>query len=170
MSIDTPVRRELGIDDLDLLAAAGRDADQPFQICRALEWVSTETIGHRLFTVMLFDSGRSEVQRVYTTLPSVYPIGGRKRKMETAWAQLVLSEMRVFRGASAADIRCPFDDSETILGLGLESILNIPVVYADRCLGTMNLLHKAGWYRPEDERTGRVLAAFLTPALLAGHS
>jgi hypothetical protein len=169
MSTDTPARRDLRIDDLELLATAARDADQPLQICRALERVSAETIGHRLFTVMLFDSARSEVQRVYSTLPSVYPIGGRKKKADTTWAHHVLEEMRVFRGTTDADIRAAFDDSETILGLGLGSVLNVPVVLAGRCLGTMNLLHGAGWYRPDDERTGRVLAAFLAPALLAGH-
>ena len=30
----------------------------------------------------------------------------------------------------------------------------------------MNLLHQAGWYRPEDEGVGLLLGAFLIPALL----
>ena len=71
------------------------------------------------------------------------------------------------RGTEPADIVSAFDDHATILGLGLGSVLNIPVVFEGRCVGTMNLLHQAGWYRADDERTGLTLAAFLIPALLS---
>src|SRR4029079_18710478 len=92
--------------------------------------------------------------------------GGRKPKKVTAWTQHVLTEMKVFRGGGPADIVAAFDDHETILGLGLGSVLNIPVVFKGRCLGTMNLLHQAGWYRPDDERTGLLLGTFLIPVLV----
>ena len=137
-------------------------------LSRALEKLSAETIGHRLFTVMRFDSDRSEVQRIHSSLPSAYPAGGRKQKKATAWADQVLGGMKVFRGNSPADIQSAFDDHETILGLGLGSVLNIPIVFEGRCRGTMNLLHQAGWYRPEDERIGLLLGAFLIPVLLNG--
>src|SRR5437763_8651297 len=165
MPICTPSRRELRTEDLSLLAEALRAPDQPLAICRALETLSGETIGHRLFTVMRFDSDRSEVQRIYSNMSSAYPAGGRKQKKATAWADQVLGEMKVFRGTGPADIQSAFDDHETILGLGLGSVLNIPVVFEGRRLGTMNLLHQAGWYRPEDERIGLMLAPFLIPAL-----
>ena len=125
------------------------------------------SIGHRLFTVMRFDSARSEVQRIHTSMPDAYPAGGRKQKKATKWADRVLGEMQVFRGTEPADIVSAFDDHATILGLGLGSVLNIPVVFEGRCVGTMNLLHQAGWYRADDERTGLTLAAFLIPALLS---
>jgi hypothetical protein len=165
MAIGTPSRQQLRVEDLDLLAEALRAPDQPLSICRALEKLSGETIGHQLFTVMRFDSDRSEVQRIYSNRPSAYPAGGRKQKKATAWADQVLGGMQVFRGNSPADIQSAFDDHETILGLGLGSVLNIPVVFESRCRGTMNLLHQAGWYRPEDERIGLLLGAFLIPAL-----
>ena len=37
--------------------------------------------------------------------------------------------------------------------------------HAGRCLGTMNLLHEAGWYTEQDEATGLLLSAFLLPVL-----
>jgi len=159
-------RRVLNIDDLYALTRAQRSADQPSAICTALETLSAEVIGHRLFTVMRFDSARYEVQRIYSNLPAAYPPGGRKRKRATAWADHVLRDMKVFLGSRPDDIRSAFDDHETILSLGLGSVLNIPVVYSGRCVGTMNLLHEAGWYRAEDEHTGVVLAAFLIAPLL----
>ncbi len=168
MLIDMPSRRELRVEDLSLLAEALRAADQPHAICHALEKLGSETIGHRLFTVMRFDSNRSEVQRIHTNMPSAYPTGGRKQKKATPWADQVLGEMKVFRGTAPADIVSAFDDHETILGLGLGSVLNIPIVFDGRCVGTMNFLHQAGWYRSEDERIGLLLGAFLVPAILNG--
>jgi hypothetical protein len=170
MSIAAPARRNFRAEDFGMLAAALRAPEQPLRICQALDKVSGEVIGHRLFTVMRFHSGQSEVERIYSNLPSAYPAGGRKKKKDTAWAGHVLGDMKVFRGADADDIRSAFDDHATILGLGLGSVLNIPVVFDGSCLGTMNLLHQAGWYRPEDERAGLLLAAFLIPVLLAGNS
>src|SRR3954447_26170557 len=169
MPMGPPSRRKLQTDDLGLLAEALRAPEQPLAICRALETLSGETIGHRLFTVMHFDSARSEVRRIYSNMPSAYPAGGRKQKKATAWANDVLGDMKVFRGTSPADIRSAFDDHETILGLGLGSVLNIPIVFEGRCQGTMNLLHRAGWYRPEDEPIGLLLGTFLIPVLLNGH-
>jgi GAF domain-containing protein len=170
MPFNTASTRELRVDDLTLLAEALRATNQPLSICHALEILSAETIGHRLFTIMHFDSSRSEVLRIHSNLPSTYPTGARKQKKETAWANRVLGEMKVFRGNWPADIRSAFDDHETILGLGLGSVLNIPVVFDGRCVGTMNLLHQAGWYRPEHEGMGLSLGAFLIPVLLNGNS
>jgi transcriptional regulator with GAF, ATPase, and Fis domain len=170
MVTETPSRRELQVEDLSQLAEALRAPEQPQSICSALEKLTEAVIGHRLFTVMRFDSSRSEVQRIHTSLPAVYPTGGRKQKKATAWADRVLGEMRVFRGTGPADIVAAFDDHETILGLGLGSVLNIPITFEGRCMGTMNLLHRAGWYRPEDERLGLMLAPFLIPVLHNGNS
>ncbi len=170
MSTTVPARRDFTAEDFAVLAAALRAPEQPLRVCQALDKVSGEAIGHRLFTVMRFHRAQSEVERIYTNLPSAYPAGGRKKKKDTAWAGHVLGDMNVFRGSDAADIRSAFEDHATILGLGLGSVLNIPVVFDGRCLGTMNLLHEAGWYRPQDEHAGLSLAAFLIPVLLDGNS
>jgi hypothetical protein len=159
------VRRELRLDDLMGLAAALRSPDRPPRIFAAVETLSAAVIGHRLFTVMRYDAARGEVERVHTSMPAAYPIGGRKAKKDTAWSDHVLRDMKVFRGNSPDDIRAAFDDHATIASLGLGSVLNIPVVLAARCVGTMNLLHEAGWYTEEDEARGLLLGAFLLPAL-----
>jgi GAF domain-containing protein len=161
-------RRALGLADLAALAEALAGDGQPARICRAVEALSAEVIGHRLFTVMRHDPGRNEVERVHSSLPAVYPVGGRKTKKDTAWAGHVLRDRKVFRADDADGIRAAFDDHATILGLGLGSALNIPLVFDGRALGTMNLLHRAGWYRAEDETTGLLIGAFLLPVLVAG--
>jgi GAF domain-containing protein len=160
-------RRALALADIAALADALRGDGQPERICGAVEAVSAQAIGHRLFTVMRFDQARNEVERIHSSLPAAYPVGGRKTKRDTPWADHVLREHRVFRANDADGIRAAFDDHATILGLGLASVLNIPIVSDGRAVGTMNLLHQADWYTDEDEATGLVLAAFLLPVLLA---
>ena len=114
--------------DLDRLAAARAAHGQSFY--RVLEELSAAVIGHRLFTIMRFDSGRAEVERVYSSNPAAYPVGGRKKKRDTAWADQVLGLKQVFRVTTPQEIQVAFDDHATIFGLGIGSILNIPV--ADR--------------------------------------
>jgi GAF domain-containing protein len=160
------VRRDLRLEDLSDLTTALHAADRPSNIYRAVEELSGEVIGHRLFTVMRLCAGGSEIERVHTSLAAIYPLGGRKKKADTAWAGQVLREMQVFRASTPDDIRAAFDDHQTILKLGIGSILNIPIVFQRRCLGTMNLCHRTGWYRQEDESAERLLATFLIPALL----
>ena len=159
-------RRPLGPADIAALAEASRGDGQPQRICVSLAGVARETIGHRLFTVMRYDPARNEVERLHSSDPAAYPVGGRKTKRDTAWSDHVLRDGKVFCANDAAGIRAAFDDHHTILGLGLASVLNIPVVFNGDVIGTMNLLHEAGWYTKADEATGLALAAFLVPVLL----
>jgi GAF domain-containing protein len=160
-----PRRRSLELADLDRLASALSAAGQPLTSYRAVEALSGEVIGHRLFTIMRLVSDGREVERVYTSNPVVYPVGGRKQKADTKWADHVLRDMKIFRASGPEDIVAAFDDHETILRLGIGSIINVPIVFDQQCLGTMNFCHAAGWYREEDEDIARVLAAFLIPPL-----
>lgn len=159
-------RRDLRLDDLAHLAATLRSADQPPRIFAAVAALTAEAIGHRLFTIMRFDPERAEVERVHSSMPAVYPVGGRKAKRDTAWSDHTLRDMKVFRASGPEAIRAAFDDHAMILSLDLGSVLNIPLVLAGRCIGTMNLLHAADWYTPADEPTGLLLGAFLLPVLV----
>ena len=68
-------------------------------------------------------------------------------------------------------IRAAFEDHATIASLGLGSALNIPVMRRAGpsdpgwCVGTMNLLHEAGWYTEQDEVVGAQLGFWLAAAL-----
>ena len=44
-------------------------------------------------------------------------------------------------------------------------MLNLPVLWDDRVLGTINLLHEAEWYDEGDETLGRAFAALAVAAL-----
>jgi GAF domain-containing protein len=157
--------RALDLTDLFGLAQALRLKDQPADIFRAVAAVAAQTLGFRLFTIMCFDAERFEVERVFSNMPEVYPLSGRKKKRGSAWGEHTLRNITPFRATSAQGIRDAFDDSEVLIGLGLGSILNIPVAYAGRCVGTMNLTHVEGWYTAEHEAMGVLLGAFLATPL-----
>jgi GAF domain-containing protein len=161
----TGSRRALQVGDLARLATALEGSEKPPAIYRVIDEVGAEVIGHQLFTIMRLVPGTIEVERVYTNNPEVYPVGGRKKKADTSWARHVLEDMKSFRADRAEEIRAAFDDHQTILRIGIGSILNVPVVFNQRCLGTVNFCHGAGWYNQADEAVARVLAAFLIAPL-----
>jgi hypothetical protein len=163
-------RRSLRLDDLHRLRVAAGQCDPMPHLFRAVEQVSAETIGHRLLTVMRFDAERFEVERLYSSLPADYPVGGRKPKARTAWGEQVLVGMRVFRVNTPEEIGEAFDDHAQLASLGIGAILNIPLCFDGRCIGTLNLCHQAHWFTAQDERDGLLLGAFLIPALLRSGS
>jgi GAF domain-containing protein len=151
---------------LSAVAQAVRREGQPRATFAALQAAMGEAIGHILFTVLLHhaDSGASE--RVWTSHPTQYPVGGRKPLNPTPWTQQVLRDQRAFIGRTAEDIRAVFADHALIAALGCDSVLNVPVVWNGRTLGTLNLLHRAHWYREADMPLAEAFAALAVPAYL----
>lgn len=146
-------------------AAAGDSRDLP-AVFHAAAAAAHACIGHRLFTVMRCDLDTLEVQRLFSSNPRAYPPGGRKKKQHSRWGDQVLIQGQPFIGRTADDIREHFADHELILGLGLESVLNMPVRCAGRTVGTVNLLHEAGFYTAGHLPTAQLLATLLAGPLL----
>jgi hypothetical protein len=73
--------------------------------------------------------------------------------------------MMPFRANGAAQISAAFDDHAVLTGMGLGAILNIPVAYDGKCVGTMNMTHVEGWYAYEHDELGVLLASFLAAPL-----
>ena len=116
--------------------------------------------GHQLFTVSHILPGRSEVERIFTTMPGPYPIVGSKPMDSSTWtAQMARGEC--FVANQPQDFGAHFGDLSTILSLGLGSVINLPVFDNQRQLGTLNLLDRADAY------TGDVLEACLAARPLA---
>jgi transcriptional regulator with GAF, ATPase, and Fis domain len=163
----THVTRPLQIHDLEQLSIAMRQPGQPMTSFSTVANVAAETIGYRLFTIMVYHARVHEVERVFTNMPGVYPNGGRKKKHGTPWATQILQELRPFRGETVQDIHSAFDDHSVMTEMGLGSILNIPIAFDGLCVGTMNLTHVEHWYKREHEDTGLLLGSFLASALIS---
>ena len=145
--------------------ALGREG-QPAALFAALDQAMAATLGHRLFTVLRYHPDAQESERLYTSQGAAYPIGGRKAVRPTPSTACVFGERRPYIGRTAADIRASFPDAELIFSLGCESVLNLPVVFDGRVLGTVNLLHGAGWYGEADVPLGLLFAALAVPGYL----
>jgi hypothetical protein len=149
--------------DLAAAVAAPGDPDIDFA---ALDRALGAAIGHRLFTVLLCNLQDGYSQRVYSNTPEAYPVAGRKPITDHPWFAHVVHGGEPWIGRTYEDIAWAFFDHELIRSLGCESALNIPVRWHGRTLGTLNLLHEAGWYDEPDAATGRIFAALAVPALL----
>lgn len=157
--------------DVDLLPIVSRVAQalaspgQPEAGFAALDRAFAEILGHKLFTILLFHADTGDSERFYSNQPEAYPVGGRKPLNPTFWTRQVLEGQKPYLGRSYDDIRAVFFDHELIRSLGCESVLNLPVVLDGRTLGTINLLHEAGWYQEADAVRGGVIAALAVPGL-----
>jgi hypothetical protein len=148
---------------LDAVDAAARDGAGAFPRLRAVEAAARALTGHGLCTAMVFDRDAMTVRRVFSSRPDAYPVGGAKPKRDTAWGRHVLIDGRVFMGEGEAAIRAHFDDHAVIAGLGLASVVNVPVFLAGRCAGTLNLLWAASTLQPGWVATARLLGLLATP-------
>ncbi|UEC01690.1 GAF domain-containing protein [Burkholderia vietnamiensis] len=148
------------------LATCARQEGAPDTLLQAIADAARNLIGCKLFTVMVFDAERFTVTRVFTSAPQEFPLGQTKQKTRDGWAKGTLMTHQVNRMNTFDEISRAFEDGAILARMGIGAMLNVPVVYAGRCLGTMNLSHEAGWFTLEHERIGLVLAAFLAPTLL----
>jgi hypothetical protein len=152
---------------LAAVAAVGTMPGQPGALFGALDAALGAVLGHRLFTLLRYHADSGDSERVYTTHPRAYPVGGRKPLNPTPWTEQVLRRQQPYLGRTAADVRAVFFDHALIATLGCGSVLNVPVAWDGRTLGTINLLHEEGWYDEGDQSIGLLFAALAVPAYLA---
>jgi len=163
MSRDT---RSLSLEDLARLAELSARAHDPMELYAAVDVLVQEVIGHKLFTMMRVHESTSEVERIYSSNTTAYPVGGRKEKRGTPWSRVVLDRGEVFVARNPDEVRDAFSDHALIASLGVGSIMNVPLGYRGRRLGTMNISHEAGWFTERDAVAGRLIAPFVVMSLL----
>ena len=159
-------RRSLTLADLARLADISATEREPTALYVAVDGLVQEAIGHKLFTLMRVHEASAEVERIYSSNTAAYPVGGRKQKRGTPWSRVVLDRGEVFIARNRHEVREAFTDYELIESLGIASIMNVPLAWRGRRLGTMNISHEAGWFTEQDALTGRLIAAFVVPSLL----
>lgn len=148
---------------VDAQAAAG----QPGTLFSALQAAMGQFLGHRLFTIMRHDPAAGRNRRVHSSNPGAYPVSGYKPvDWQHPWAQRLLVLGQPWIGRDAADVAWAYPDHEKIAALGLASAMNLPVRWAGRTLGSVNLLHEAGHYADRHAELGMIFAALAAPALL----
>ena len=144
-------KRPLSLADLAALAERFAVEPQPALLYAAVDALVQDVVGHRLFTLMRVHEATDEVERIYSSNTAAYPVGGRKVKRGTPWSGAVLDRGEVFVARTPDEVREAFADHALIESLGIGSIMNIPIAWAGRRLGTMNISHEAGWFTAQDD-------------------
>ncbi len=134
----------------DAMDGALDDALGTAASCNAALWAIyralVSVIGHNLLTVNLDVTqpddppGEVQLQRLWTSDPGAYPVGGRKRKTLTPWTRQLLQRGEVFIGEGDAALAAVFDEHQSIAELGLHAVVNVPLLQGERCVATFNVL------------------------------
>lgn len=140
--------------------------DQTRQLFHGVDQIATALLERKLLTVNIFHAQQMELERLFSSNPQAYPLGGRKKKEGTPWGQHVLLDQKVFIGEGTEAIRQSFDDHETITRLGLQSVINVPIMSNSACLGTLNILMQHPQVLAAHIEIAQHLAFMLRPVLL----
>ena len=160
-------RLALTLDDIASVGEVAATASDPAAVFAAVAVLAQKAIGHRLFTIMRLHADAQEVERLYSSLPDAYPVSGRKPKQGTPWGEQVLDRGEIFIANTPAEVESAFSDHALIFSLEIGAIMNVPIRFRGRSLGTMNICSPAGHFSDADRAPGKLLAGLLVPPLLA---
>ena len=106
------------------------------------------------------DDPRNEVhlQRVYSSHGSEFPVQGRKRKTLTPWTETLFVRGEVFVAEGSAALERTFDDYEQMRPLGLNAVVNVPLLKDRLCYATFNVFGTRGGWQPSEVLALRLLA------------
>ncbi|MDX2156724.1 MAG: GAF domain-containing protein [Hyphomicrobiaceae bacterium] len=156
----------LTAEDIASVLAFAAEAPRPLAILDAIGRLATARLDARGFTMFRYVHATAEVERLHSSDPVAYPVGGRKRIADYPNNQAVLARGEVYIAKGRDDIRGTYKDFEKIFGLGVTSIMNVPVRLCGRNVGAINLFGEAGQFDDARVADARVLAGLMLPALL----
>ncbi|WP_454902875.1 GAF domain-containing protein [Variovorax gossypii] len=160
-------QRAVGAEALPALLAAHGAQDPSLALFQAMSAGLAVAPGHILLTVLRYYHDQGQSQRLYSSRPAEYPVGGRKTLGQAPRMRQVLASGQPFIGRGRQEIIDNYADHPTLLAMGCESIVNMPVLWGSEVLGTINLLHAQGRYGEADLPRIAAWAQLSAPAFLA---
>ncbi len=165
----------------DALSALLRDLPRSSNIEAALqilERVRQSMLGDGLLTVTVIlnnsrefgENDQIDLQRLWSSRPTAYPVAGRKRKSLTPWTRQLVQCGEVFVGEGNASLADVFDDHPQIAALGLHAVINMPLLAEGRCEAIFNVLGSRPHWQPYEVMLVRQLASLATPWILKASS
>lgn len=160
VDLGSMLRIDLFANLLDMMAEASsaEAALQQIDVCRRL------LAGPGVFSVQLnvttLNDPRNEIllQRFYSSNGERFPVRGRKRKTLTPWTETLFVRGEVFVGEGSAALEQTFDDFEQMRSLGLNAVVNVPLMHGALCHATFNVFGTCGRWRPQQVEAIRLLA------------
>lgn len=126
-------------------------------------------VGFKLFTILAFQDQGRQMERIYSSHPDDYPVGGRKdvsNDVAADWLQACLVSQQPFFGPTRADVERVFKDANLISRLGCGSVINAPVLRAGATVAVLNVLDAEGAYTVQDVQKVLDTARRYTPTIL----
>lgn len=130
--------------------------------------------GPGIFSIQLNVTTRDDpcneirLQRLYSSAGSDFPVQGRKRKTLTPWTETLFVRGEVFVAEGSAALEQTFDDYAQMRPLGLNAVVNVPLLRGRVCYATFNVFGTRGGWQPAEVLALRVLALaaarWVTPA------
>ena len=160
--------RPLTLEDVASALALSAGAPSAEAVYALVAQLVHETVGYKFLTVLRFVEETQEVERLYSSNPKAYPVGGRKQLATINKDHSLAASGEIFLAADADAVKRTFPDHELIFSLGASAILNAPIRRAGRRLGTLNCSGIANSYGPKQIEAAKILANLLVPTLLSG--
>lgn len=130
--------------------------------------------GPGIFSIQLNVTTRDDpcneihLQRLYSSAGNTFPVQGRKRKTLTPWTETLFVRGEVFVAEGSAALEQTFDDYAQMRPLGLNAVVNVPLLKGRVCYATFNVFGTRGGWQPAEVLALRLLALaasrWVTPA------
>ena len=98
------------------------------------------------------------LRRFYSSEAERFPVKGAKRKTHTPWTECLFVQGRVFVAEGAQALALHFDDFEQMRPLGLQSVVNVPLLQGKLCYATFNVFGTRAHWLPQEVIGIRLLA------------
>ncbi|MCW8084238.1 GAF domain-containing protein [Sabulicella glaciei] len=152
---------------LALLTEALTLPDQPRASFAALDAAGERLAGRRLFTILLVDEARGVTRRVHSSEPQTWLLGQEAPIHDGSdFHDLVVRQGRARFCKDAEEMARAFPRHEELSAFGCESAVNLPVRWAGRTIGSLNLHDRAGHYSEAQMPVLAILGAFAVAPLL----
>lgn len=136
------------------IAASGTD---PAQMMAALDRLIEQVVGMKMCTLIRVDEGRTTGMRIHSTQPGAFPIRTPRTVQSSTWQTRIVAAHEALVANSYDEMAAIFGDADVLRDLGCESCLCLPIVFRGRLLGTLNILHAAGYFTQERIETAEAL-------------
>ncbi|WP_223851757.1 MULTISPECIES: GAF domain-containing protein [Cupriavidus] len=136
----------LTIGQVGRLCEALRGAASPADVFDTVGRATLALLGPGLLTINAWHAEAATIERLWSSDPAAYPVGGTKAKGDTPWTRQLLQRGEVFVGEGDEALSAVFDDIALIRELGLRGVVNVPLCHGGRVVGTFNYLADVeGW-------------------------
>ena len=123
-------------------------------------------IGRKLITITVIDQSMKYVERIYSNNKKIYPLLGQKTMPKNIWSKKVIKNKNHFLCKNKNQIKKIYFDYNTIFSLNCGSIINLLILFKNKPIGTINILHKENHYTQNDIKKIDPLTIYMIPFCL----